>query len=293
MTTLATQVQVRPLTSGFGAEVTGVDLSRPLDADILATIRRAWLDRQVLFFPGQNIDADAQTAFARALGEVTAPSAYLPPIDDRHREVVAFDSRENKEEYVRRGRHHGWHVDISFQSTPPAGSVFNVVTLPPVGGATWFASAQLAYETLSAPIQRLLDGLVAVHSFRSSTDRVPLLEGRVQVWEDEQANTAAGGAEHPVVTVHPETGRRGLFVNPGFTRSIKGLSAHESSVLLELVYDHALQPEHLIQYRWNKGDVALWDNRTVWHRRGDDFDPDAVRIVHRVQLRGTRPVGVA
>jgi taurine dioxygenase len=242
----------------------------------------------VIFFPDQALGPDEQVAFARNFGEITAPSAILPSIDDEHREIVAFDSRQFKEEYKKTGKHHGWHVDITFQKTPPAGSVFNVVKLPPVGGGTLFASAQASYDSLSRPIQQLLDGLVAVHDF-GSTARVASVVNGPGVWEDQSVNGVE--VEHPVVAVHPETGRKGLFVNPGFTRYVKGLSAHESDILLDFLFDHTLQSEHVIQYRWNEGGIGFWDNRAVWHRRADDFDPEEVRIVHRVQLRGTAPVG--
>ncbi|MBL7491041.1 TauD/TfdA family dioxygenase [Frankia sp. AgB1.9] len=286
--TTAQNLEIRPLNAAFGAEITGVDLSGPLDAETVAALRQAWLDHQVVFFPEQHLTIDQQVAFARRFGELTAPSAILAPVDEDHREVVAFDSREFREEYVKVGRHHGWHVDITFQATPPAGSVFNIVKLPPVGGATLFASAQAAYDTLSPSIRALLDGLVAIHSF-GRPSRAGGGISATGVWEDERVD--GGFVEHPVVAVHPETGRKGLFVNPGFTRAIKGLSPRENAALLELLYDHTLDIDNIIQYRWKNGGVGFWDNRAIWHRRADDFDPDAVRIVHRVQLRGSAPTG--
>ena len=164
-----------------------------------------------------------------------------------------------------------------------------MVTLPPVGGGTLFESAQASYDSLSEPIRALVDGLVATHDF-GYISGYPVPGGRRTDWEDQRVD--GSDVEHPVVAVHPETGRRGLFVNPGFTKSIKGLSSHESDVLLDFLYDHTLQPEHMITYRWSEGDVGFWDNRALWHRRADDFDPSETRIVHRVQLKGTRPVGV-
>lgn len=290
MTSTATRTtfEIRPLTATFGAEIRGVDIGAPLDADTVAAIRRAWLDHQVVFFPDQRVGPDEQTAFARLFGELTAPSAILAPLDEQHREVVEFDSRRQSHEYEPGDRHHGWHVDITFQATPPAGSVFNVVRLPEVGGATLFASAQAAYDSLSEPIRRLLDGLVAVHDVGDIAKRGPRIS-ETGVWEDEEVDGRA--VEHPVVAVHPETGRKGLYVNPQFTRSVKGLSPLESAALLDLLYDHTLRPENVVQYRWREGDVGFWDNRAIWHRRVADFDPAQTRVVHRVQLRGTRPVG--
>ncbi|WP_261554675.1 TauD/TfdA dioxygenase family protein [Frankia tisae] len=289
-TVVPTQIEIRPLIAHFGAEITGVDISRPLEADEVAAIRRAWLGYQVVFFPGQHIGPDEQTAFAERFGELTAPSAILSPLDDKHRKVVEFDSRRHPEDFGKGNRHHGWHADITFQATPPAGSVFNVVKLPSIGGTTAFASAQAAYDSLSRPIQNLLDGLVAVHDVGAYAGRRGHISA-IGSWEGQPVDGST--VEHPVVAVHPETGRKGLFVNPQMTRHIKGLSPLESSALLDLLYDHALQPENVIQYRWSEGDVAFWDNRAIWHRRVSDFDLAETRIVHRVQLRGSVPVGPA
>jgi alpha-ketoglutarate-dependent taurine dioxygenase len=281
-------LEVRPLTASIGAEVRGVDLSQPLGTETVNRIRDVWHRHHVVFFPDQHIGPDEQVAFARYFGEVTQPSAYLPPIDDDHKEVVAFDSRTFRDEHRPIGRHRGWHADVTFQRTPPLGAVFRVVTLPSVGGTTLFASTVASYATLSEPIQRLLDGLVAVHRVERGSNYEAPQEGPEE-WEGEPVD--GSGAEHPVVAVHPETGRKALFVNPQLTDHIKGVSAEESAALLDLVYDHTLRPENVIRYHWSEGAVGMWDNRAVWHRRADDFDPGETRIVHRVQLKGGVPVG--
>jgi taurine dioxygenase len=280
-------LDIRPLTATIGAEIRGVDLSRPLDAETVNRIREAWYRYHVVFFPDQHIGPDEQVAFARYFGEVTQPSAYLPPIDDAHKEVVAFDSR-TFQEHRSVGRHRGWHTDVTFQRTPPLGAVFRVVTLPSVGGSTLFASTVASYETLSEPIRRLLDELVAVHRIeRGSNYEAP--QGGPEEWEGEPVD--GSGAEHPVVVVHPVTGRKALFVNPQLTDHIKGLSPEESAALLDLVYDHTLRPENVIRYHWSEGAIGIWDNRAVWHRRADDFNSSETRVVHRVQLKGDVPIG--
>lgn len=278
-----TKPRIRRLNAGFGAVVTDIDISRPLDAKTIAEIRAAWLDHQVLFFPGQHIGPDEQTAFAAQLGELTAGSSSLKPLDDEHDKVVAFDTSRFDERAGYSVVNHFWHADVTFAPTPPAGAVFNVVTLPPAGGSTAFASAQVGYESLSAPIQDLLDHLVASHGYGDTVGSNELH------WE---GDVLEGDAEHPVVVIHPETGRKGLYVNPLLTRHIKGLSATESSTLLNLLYEQTTRLENVIQYHWQEGDVALWDNRAVWHRRVADNKPGEKRVIHRVQLRGTRPVGV-
>ncbi|WP_261554921.1 TauD/TfdA dioxygenase family protein [Frankia tisae] len=281
MTAIATRLSIRPLNANFGAEITGVDLSRELDAATAAGLREAWLDYQVLFFPGQHLDPSQQERFAAVIGELTAGSAVLNPIDAGSR-VVAFDSRTFTNDSGYNLVNDVWHADVTFTPTPPAGAVFNVVTLPSAGGSTAFASAHVGYESLSAPVQQFLEGLVAVHGYAG-----PRPDGH---WEGH--DLAPEGVEHPVVAVHPETSRKGLFVNPQLTRSIKGLSAVESDAILKIVYDQTTRLDNVIQYHWREGDAALWDNRAVWHRRVADNHPDSARVVHRVQLRGTRPVGV-
>jgi alpha-ketoglutarate-dependent taurine dioxygenase len=281
MTSTVTRLSIRALNANFGAEITGVGLAGELDAATVAEIRDAWLQYQVLFFPGQFLDPAQQERFAAAIGELTAGSAVLNPIEANGR-VVAFDSRTFKNDDGYNLVNDVWHADVTFAPTPPAGAVFNVVTLPSAGGSTAFASAHVGYESLSPALQQFLDGLVAVHGYAE-----PRPDGH---WEG--CPLAPEGVEHPAVAIHPETGRKGLFVNPQLTRYIKGLSPDESSAILKLAYDPTTRLDNVIQYHWRAGDLAIWDNRAVWHRRVADNDPNETRIVHRVQLRGTRPVGI-
>ena len=161
--------------------------------------------------------------------------------------------------------------------------------VPDAGGDTVFASATVAYERLSPAFQALIDPLVAIHETSGYEGR-RVATGGPETWEG-AANDLAAPIEHPVVAVHPETGKKGLFVNPSFTTRIKGLSKLESDAILGVLYEHTTRPEHVVRYRWRAGDLGFWDNRAVWHRRVDDFRLDDDRIVQRVQLKGTTPVG--
>jgi taurine dioxygenase len=286
LATTSTTFDVEPITATLGARITGIDLSQPLPAGVVDQIRATLFEHQVIFFPAQHLTPDAHVAFSRSLGDVTQPSAILPSLDDAHPEIVAFTNENQGRANYPSSKYSGWHVDITFRSTPPLAAVFRVVTLPPVGGDTLFVSAQVAYDRLSDALKRALHGLVAVHRTEN--------QGKIRElypefdWEAEESVDAV---RHPVVTAHPVTGKPVLFVNPGFTHSIEGLSALESAALLELLYDHTLQHEHIVRYRWNEGDVAIWDNRAVWHRKVTDYDDHRFpREVHRVQLRGDRPV---
>ena len=287
----ARALDIRPITTTIGAEITGVDISQPLAPEVILEIREAWLKHQVVFFPRQSIGPDDQIRFASYFGEITMPSAVLPPIDDEHTEIVAFDSNNGKQDYGHLGKFASWHVDTTFQQNPPAGAVFKVVKLPSVGGATLFASAQAAYDSLSEVMKGWLDPLVAVHQFRFDASLAPQGGGPIGSMEWEGERVTNGEREHPVVAVHPDTGRKGLFVNPGFTTYIKGLQADESRVLLDFLYEHTLRPENVLRYHWSEGSVGFWDNRSVWHRGANDFDKSEHRLVHKVQLRGAAPVG--
>jgi alpha-ketoglutarate-dependent taurine dioxygenase len=267
---------------GFGVRVHGVDLGQATDAQVRA-IRAALAEHKVLFFSGQHsLDPDRQVTLGRRLGQVTESHPVVPGVDEAHPEIYALDSAEG-------GFADIWHTDVTFVRRPPLGSVLRAVVLPPTGGDTQWADAQLAYESLSAPVQRLADELVAVHDgTREFGYYLAQREARTR-WEGEQYR-ALTPVEHPVVRVHPETGRKGLFVNPGFTSHIKDVSDAESRSLLDLFYAHITKPEHIVRHRWSVGDVAMWDNRSTLHYANRDYGGER-RVMHRITLRGDAPFG--
>jgi len=275
-------VRLEPLGPAFGAVVHDVDLADLDDAE-LRGIRQALLDHKVLVFRGQQLTDDGQVAFASRLGELTAghPVAKAAP---GHAEIYRIDSSDPEFSFS-----DVWHTDVTFVETPPAASVLRAVTLPDTGGDTSWADSQLAYESLSAPVRRLVDDLVAVHDGnREWGAYLRRHAGRGNEW-DGRVVTALPPVEHPVVRVHPETGRRGLFVNPGFTSHVVGVSDAESRGILDLLYAHLTRPEHTVRHRWAPGDVGIWDNRATAHYANND---DAgTRVMARVTLRGDRPLG--
>jgi taurine dioxygenase len=279
-----TALDLERLGPGFGARVHGVDLSRATDAQV-QTVRAALAEYKVLFFAAQHeLHPDSQIALGRRLGEVTESHPVVPGVDEAHPEIYALDSAQG-------GFADVWHTDVTFVRRPPLGSVLRAVVLPPTGGDTQWADLQLAYESLSAPLQRLADELVAVHDgTREFGYYLAQSEARA-TWEGEQYR-ALTPVEHPVVRVHPETGRKGLFVNPGFTSHIADVSDAESRFLLDLFYAHITKPEHVVRHRWSVGDVAMWDNRSTVHYANRDYG-DQRRVMHRITLRGDEPVGPA
>jgi len=277
--------ELEPLGPHFGAIVHGLDLATVTDQQV-AEIRAALVDRKVLFFRDQVLDDDAQVTLGRRIGELTASHPVVGGVDEQHPEVYALDSADN-------GFADVWHTDVTFMRRPPLGSILRAVTLPPTGGDTNWADSQLAYDSLAAPVQRLADQLTAVHDGTREFGYYLAQRrgGKGNEWDGETV-TRLDPVEHPVVRVHPETGRKGIFVNPGFTSHIVGLSEFESRAVLDLLYAHLTKPEHIVRHRWRPGDVAMWDNRGTAHYANRDYGTER-RVMHRITLRGDVPAGPA
>jgi len=294
MTLLANDLKldVTPLSGAIGAEIRGVDLRDPLDDATIRAIRDVWLDRKVVFFPGQDLDPDQHLRFAAQFGEPTEGHPVIPGIDS-HPEVFEIDYTASRELYASYGdistRYRGihWHTDVTFVARPPMGSILRAVVVPPSGGDTLFSNQQAAFEGLSPALQAFLSTLTAVHDgqaqFKGVFDRVG--EGK---WEGATLSKLEP-VEHPVVRTHPETGAKVLFVNPGFTSHIKGLERPESDALLAFLYEHSVQPEYTVRYHWQQGTIGFWDNRATQHAVAGDFG-DQHRVIQRVTLRGDAPV---
>ncbi|WP_029431183.1 TauD/TfdA family dioxygenase [Blastococcus sp. URHD0036] len=282
LTTATRALAVERLGAYHGARITDVDLASASD-ETLAAVRAALVEHKVLFFPAQSLDPDSQVLLGRRLGELTPSHPVVRGLDDEHPEIYSLDAADN-------GFADTWHTDVTFVRRPPLGSILRAVQLPPLGGDTNWADAEAAYASLSAPVRALADQLTAVHDGNREWGYHLAQRGGNQ-WEDCEY-TRLEPVEHPVVRVHPETGRRSLFVNPGFTSHIAGVSEAESRGLLDAFYAHLTKPEHIVRHRWAAGDVAMWDNRSTLHYANRDYG-DFRRIMHRVTLRGDVPVGPA
>jgi taurine dioxygenase len=289
------RLDVRPLSAGIGAEIRGVDLRAELDDATVADIRRIWLDRKVVFFPDQDLDPSSHLAFAQRFGEPTEGHPVIPGIKGQP-EVFEIDYTRAASLYSSYGdvstRSRGihWHTDVTFVRRPPLGSILRAVVIPAAGGDTLFSNQQAAFEALSPAFGEFLSTLTAVHDggpqFKGMLDRVG--EGR---WEGEKV-VSLEPVEHPVVRVHPETGARTLFVNPGFTSHITQLERPESDALLGFLYEHSVRPEFTVRYHWSAGTVGFWDNRSTQHSVVGDFG-DQHRVIQRITLRGDEPTAVA
>jgi alpha-ketoglutarate-dependent sulfate ester dioxygenase len=283
MTSVLTDLRVEPLTTHIGAVIHNVDLANAGD-DEVAIVRQALNRHNVVFFRGQHdVGWTEQINFARRFGNVTPAHPIFPGTVEGHPEIHFPGYFQPKAGAIAWG---GWHTDCTCFEQPPAAALLRITEQPEVGGDTTWASTQAAYERLNPELQQAIDGLVAIHNGERQFGPY-LHEHGPGFWED--APVDALEAQHPVVRLHPENGRRSIFVNPGFTTHIVGLSKLESDALLALLYEHITRPEHAVRWRWAPGDLAFWDNRATLHYAVADYDTS--RRVGRVTLSGERPVG--
>ena len=268
-----TSIAVDKLTPLIGAEIHGVDLSRPLDEPTFKAIHDALIDNQVIFFRDQHLSVEQQKAFGRLFGELHIHPAE-PTVIEGHPEILVIHADETSK-YVAGEE---WHSDVSCDPEPPMGSILYMHELPPVGGDTLFASMYAAYDALSEPMKRLLEGMTAMHEGEQ------VYRGR---YKDD--GKLFPKAEHPVIRTHPVSGRKALFVNRRFTTRIVQLKRAESAGLLELLYRHVETPEFHCRFRWRVNSIAFWDNRCVQHHAMWDYYPER-RHGHRVTVRGDKPL---
>ena len=271
-----------PLTPTVGAEIAGVDLGDSLDDELRRDLHRALLEWKVLFFRGQDLTRAQHRTFARHWGQLEQHPffRYTQPCQTEADVVtLAKDAQTAGYENI-------WHHDITWHTTPSLGAVLRAVEVPALGGDTLWADAAGAYDLLPEDVRRRLDGLEAEHDWRSSFG----LGMPPEVVEELAPQFPP--AVHPVVRVHPETGRKGLFVNRIFTQRILGLEPDESSALLERCFAQYELPEVQCRFRWTPGAVAFWDNRATLHYASSDYHPQR-RVMERISIAGDRPVGPA
>lgn len=268
---------VRRVSGALGAEISGVDLSRDLPDATIAAIRQALLDHLVIFFRDQSLTPEQQLAFGRRFGPLNI-HPYVKGMDGHPEIIEIIKEPEDKTNFGG-----GWHSDMSFLETPAIGSILYGVQLPEFGGDTLFASQVAAYEALSPGLQKTLEGLNAVHSAGreySSKGHSAQKRSSMQVTE---AEGMVGEYVHPVVKVHPESGRKALYVNPAFTMRFDGWSRRDSKPLLNYLFEHSRQEPFTTRLNWRPGTVAFWDNRSVWHYALNDY-PGQRRHMRRVTV---------
>jgi taurine dioxygenase len=278
-------IEVKRLSSALGAEVRGVDLSRPIDDQTWSEVHRAFLDHLVLFFPDQTLTPEQQIAFGCKFGTLNV-HPYVKALAG-YPEVLEV----LKEPDAEANFGGAWHADLTFLTEPPLGSILYAKEVPEVGGDTMWANLYLAYETLSKGMKELVDGLIGVHSavllYGSPKVGGTGFGGKMSMQVD-QKDEAAREVEHPLVRTHPETGRKILAISPGYLRRFKDMSEEDSKPLLNQLKYHAIREVMTLRFRWSANTVAVWDNRCTLHYALNDYH-GARRRMLRVAINGDRP----
>jgi len=292
------KIEVRPTGAALGADIDGVDLARELSPEAVNAIKKAWADHLVLRFRGQRLDEDQLMRFSAHFGEldwapVIAASRVKVPGEDRYVESAEEGHRyisvisnivENGKAIGALGAYESiWHTDMSYNPEPPCASALYALEVPPSGGDTGFANMYVACENLPGELRQQVEGRLCRHdsTYNSAGE---LRRGFNEISDPRKAP----GADHPIIRTHPVTGRKALFLGRRRNAYIQGLDLEESELLLDALWAHATRPELTWYQQWRVGDLVLWDNRCVMHRR-DEFDPSSRRLMHRSQIKGDRP----
>lgn len=268
-------IEFNKITKNIGAEVTGIDLSKPLDEEQVEIVRKGLLENLVLFFRDQDITDDQHQAFALNFGTLD-----IPAMNRDGGAIHVLDQTDPKGEGGDQ-----WHSDNTFMKIPPMGSLLRAVMLPEVGGDTNWANMYLAYDSLAPGIQRLCDELYAEHDLTMSISKAVDKGHKFDLREMQEKNPPS---IHPVVRVHPETGRKALYVNRSSVTRLIGLSRRENEALLPLLFDAVRDPQFQVRLKWRVGTLAFWDNRPTQHYAVADYVQR--RKMHRVTI--TAPVEV-
>ena len=272
---LSNAIDIRPAGAAVGALIGGIDLAQTLTDSACETIRRAVADHGVAFFRDQRLTEDQHIRLARRFGAINVNRFFS------HAEGYPEIALVVKEPQQTKNIGGGWHTDHSYDQVPAMGSLLYARETPPTGGDTLFASMYAAYDALSDGLKQTLAGLRAVHSSRHvfGTKR----DGMEDRFHNEPLATQ--DAVHPVVITHPGSGRKALYVNPGFTLRFDGWTDEESKPLLSYLYQHAVRPEFVYRFAWQPGSLAFWDNRATWHYAVNDYHGER-RLMHRITVEG-------
>lgn len=266
--------EVRPLGALIGAEIHGVDLRAHIGEELRAELNRALLEFKVVFFRDQPIDSVRQQEIARMWGELET-NPFIEQGEGAH--IARFTKGAKVPSYE-----NVWHTDVTWRQEPALGAILRLVEVPPVGGDTLWADMAAAYDNLPEDVKERIEGRTAVHDVIPGFARF-LDEERLLEWQDRFPPV-----EHPIVRVHPETGRRTLFVNVSFTTRIVGMDKAESDDLLCFLFQQAHTPEFQVRFRWEPNSIAFWDNRATQHYAVNDYHPHP-RVAERVAIVGDRP----
>jgi taurine dioxygenase len=288
MDAVASDITIKRLTGAIGAEIGGVDLAAPNYDNIYPVIHQAFLEHAVVVLRGQNLSPEQLVSVSRPFGKLEAHILTQFNLKE-HPEVLIISNIKEKGKpigAIYAGQY--WHSDLSYMAHPTQASLLHAKEIPSFGGDTMFANMTRAFEELSEPVKRMLDGLTAVHDYTNAYDTYfSHLPDRPPLSEEEKAKVPP--VVHPVVRTHPETGNKALFVNPGFTRRINELAPAESRAVLDFLFRHCQQPHLIYRHTWQAGDLVIWDNRCTIHNAVADYDMSERRHLIRTSVEGDVP----
>ncbi|MBH67068.1 MAG: taurine dioxygenase [Rhodospirillaceae bacterium] len=273
-------IDVKPVSGALGAEIYGVDMQQPISDGQFSEIKEAFGEYSVIFFRDQILTPEQEIAFAERWGKINV-NRFFSAVDGYPQIALVVKDADQRNNIGG-----SWHTDHSYDSEPALGSVLFAHHVPKSGGDTLFASMSRAYDTLSEGLKDTLNSLRARHSSRHVFGPARAAKGDDDtVGRIKNSEAAMQDAIHPVVITHPETGRKGLYVNPGFTLGFEGWSDAESKPLLDYLYSHASRPEFTCRFEWRQGSIAFWDNRATWHLAVNDYHGER-RMMHRITIEG-------
>jgi taurine dioxygenase len=274
-------LKTRDLNPIIGAEVEGLDVSKPLSPGVAQALRDIWHEKGVLLLRGQNLNEDEQVRFAEAFGPLSR-SEFIKPHHSKTNNAVMFISNIREDGKLIGAHPDGemhFHTDQCHQEKPCSATMLYGMEIPSKGGNTLFVNAYYAYETLPQDVKDRIANMRALNAYGYGETRGAFARGDVSA------------AVHPVVRTHPVTGKRALYVNRLMTASIEGMTPEDSEELLTYLFDHQEREEFIYAHVWKVGDIVLWDNRCVLHARSD-FGPEERRLLRRVTMLGEKPVGI-
>jgi taurine dioxygenase len=281
-------IAISNLDAPLGAHVSGVDLARPLPSSDVDAIAEAWRKRLVVVFSGQTLSDPQLLAFSKYFGELDppGPNPYGEPFNKAYPEInVISNVVENGKPIGNLGDGEAvWHADMTYVDVPPKAAILHSLEVPPSGGNTYFADMFAAYESLTDDLKKAAEGKIAVHD--ASRNSAGMLRKGYREVTDVRETV---GARHPLVRTDPHTGRKALFLGRRPNSYVVGLSVADSEALLDALWAHATEKRFAMCHEWRVGDVLMWNNLSVLHRR-DPFGSDTRRVMHRTQIKGNQRI---
>lgn len=287
--TSTTQIEVVPSDAGLGAEIRGLDVSALIDRYVVESIEAALHDHIVVCLPGQSLSPSQLVSFGGHFGDLE-PHVLSQHHHPDHPEVLILSNIvDNGKAVGFRDAGAYWHSDLSYKERPTKFTVLHAKEVPAEGGDTLFVNGYAVHDALPAALRDRVSGLRAIHSYAYRHDQM-IAKNRLRAPLTEEQKRAVPEVSHPAVRTHPDTRRKTLYLNPGFTKGFNGIDEAESRALLTDLFEIALRPEFRYRHKWRKGDVLIWDNRCSMHLADGGYGDDQRRLMHRVTVRGNVPV---